>query len=89
MELNFTSLVEGKELKEWRSRRDFEQYLMEKQRWEVIGYVTHKTLNKWGEVEDWRGWESDENMYVLQKGKEYYFLAFRNGSWIFIMLMFI
>ena len=51
---------------------------MEKQRWEVIGFVTHKTLNKWGEVEDWRGWESDENMYVLQKGKEYYYLAFRN-----------
>ena len=66
------------ELKEWRSRRDFEQYLMEKDRWEVIGYVTHKTLKKWGEVEDWRGWESDENMYVLQKGKKYYYLAFRN-----------
>ena len=32
MELNFSSLVEGKELKEWRSRRDFEQYLMEKDR---------------------------------------------------------
>ena len=79
MELNFTSLIEGKELKEWKSRRDFEQYLMEKQRWEVIGYVTHKTLNKWGEVEDWRGWESDENMYVLQKGKEHYYLAFRKG----------
>ena len=46
MEITFTSLVEGKELKEWKSRRDFEQYLMEKQRWEVIGYVTHKTLNK-------------------------------------------
>ena len=79
MELNFTSLIEGKELKEWKSRRDFEQYLMEKQRWEVIGYVTHKTLNKWGEVEDWRGWESDENMYVLQKGKEYYYLTFQQG----------
>ena len=65
------------ELKEWRSRRDFEQYLMEKDRWEVIGYVTHKTLKKWGEVEDWRGWESDENMYVLQEGKKYYYLTFR------------
>ena len=52
---------------------------MEKQRWEVIGYVTHKTLNKWGEVEDWRGWRHKENMYVLQKGKNYYFLAFRQG----------
>ena len=79
MELNFSSLVEGKELKEWRSRRDFEQYLMEKDRWEVIGYVTHKTLKKWGEVEDWREWRNEENMYVLQKGKDYYFLAFRQG----------
>ena len=79
MEMNFTSLVEGKELKEWRSRRDFEQYLMEKDRWEVIGYVTHKTLKKWGEVVDWRGWRNGENMYVLQKGKDYYFLVFRQG----------
>ena len=79
MELNFTSLVEGKELKEWRSKRDFEQYVMEKDRWEVIGYVTHKTLKKWGEVVDWRGWRNGENMYVLQKGKDYYFLAFRQG----------
>ena len=79
MELNFTSLVEGKELKEWRSRRDFEQYLMEKDRWEVIGYVTHKTLKKWGEVVDWRGWRNKENMYVLQKGKEYYYLTFCQG----------
>ena len=77
--MNFTSLVEGKELKEWRSRRDFEHYLMEKDRWEVIGYVTHKTLKKWGEVVDWRGWRNGENMYVLQKGKDYYFLAFRQG----------
>ena len=67
------------ELKEWRSKKELEEYLMEKQRWESIGYVTHKTLKKWGEVEDWRGWESDENMYVLQKGKKYYFLAFRKG----------
>ena len=79
MDVNFTSLVEGKELKEWRSRRDFEQYVMEKDRWEVIGYVTHKTLKKWGEVVDWRGWRYGENMYVLQKGKDYYFLAFRRG----------
>ena len=65
------------ELKEWRSKKELEEYLMEKQRWEIIGYVTYKTLKKWGEEIDWRGWESDENMYVLQKGKKYYFLAFR------------
>ena len=79
MDINFLSLVEGKELKEWRSRRDFEQYLTEKDRWEVIGYVTYKTLKKWGEEKDWRGWRNEENMYVLQKGKYYYFLTFRKG----------
>ena len=67
------------ELKEWRSKKELEEYLMEKQRWEIIGYVTPKTLKKWGEVEDWRGWDNDENMYILQKGKDYYFLAFRRG----------
>ena len=79
MDLNFTSLIEGKDLKEWRSRRDFEQYLMEKERWEVVGFVTYKTLKKWGEVEDWREWRNKENMYVLQNGKEYYYLTFRQG----------
>ena len=79
MELNFTSLVEGKELKEWRSKREFEQYLMEKDRWEVVGFVTYKTLKKWGEVEDWREWRNKENMNVLQNGKEYYYLTFRQG----------
>ena len=37
------------ELKEWRSKKELEEYLMEKQRWEIIGYVTYKTLKKWGE----------------------------------------
>ena len=66
------------ELKEWRSKKELEEYLMEKQRWEVIGYVTHKTLTKWGEEIDWRGWENDEDMYILQKGKKYFYLTFRN-----------
>ena len=79
MEINFSSLVEGKELKEWRSKRDLQEYLMEKQRWEVIGYVTHKTLKKWKEEIDWREWRNEKNMYILQKGKDYYYLTFRRG----------
>ena len=67
------------ELKEWRSRKDLQEYLMEKQRWEIIGYVTPKTLKKWKEEIDWRGWKNEENMYILQKGKEYYYLTFREG----------
>ena len=66
-------------MKEWRSKKELEEYLMEKQRWEIIGYVTHKTLKKWNEEIDWRGWYSNENMYVLQKGNGYYYLTFRQG----------
>ena len=66
--------------KEWRSKKEFEEYLMEKQRWEVIGYVTQKTLKKWGEEVNWGGWESDEDMYILQKGKKYFYLFLRSKS---------
>ena len=60
--------------KDWRSKKEFEEYLMEKQRWEVIGYVTQKTLKKWGEEIIWGGWESDENLYILQNGNKYFYL---------------
>ena len=66
-------------MKEWRSKKELEEYLMEKQRWEIIGFVTYKTLKKWNEEIDWRGWNNEEDMYILQKGKKYYFLAFRKG----------
>ena len=61
-------------MKEWRSKKQLEEYLMEKQRWEIIGFVTHKTLKKWKEEINC----NDEDMYVLQKGKEYFYLIFRN-----------
>ena len=49
----------------------------------IIGYVTHKTLEKWNETIDWRGWKNKENMYVLQEGHKYYYLTFRtvNKFW--------
>ena len=65
-------------MKEWRSKKELEEYLMEKQRWEIIGFVTYKTLKKWNEEIDWRGWDNEEDMYVLQKGNEYYYLVYRN-----------
>ena len=83
MDLNFTNLfseVEGKELKEWRSRKDFDEYVMEKERWGIIGYVSHKTLKRWGRMVDWREWRNEESMYVLQVGREYYYVAFRRGG---------
>ena len=61
-------------MKEWRSKKELENFLMEKERWEVVGFVTHKTLKKWKEEINC----NDEDMYVLQKGKELVNLTFRN-----------
>ena len=44
---------------------------------EIIGWVSVKTLKKWGEEIDWRQ-PNDEDMFVYQKGKHYFYLAFRN-----------
>ena len=76
---NFLSQIEGKELYEWKSKKELENYLISEKRYGIIiiGYVTHKTLRKWNETIDWRGWNSDENMYVLQEGNDYYYLTFR------------
>ena len=43
MEFNFQKL-DG--LKEWRSKKELENYLMEKNRDEIIGWVTWKTMKK-------------------------------------------
>ena len=84
--MDITYLIEyinSNELKEWRSKKELEEYLMQEKRNEVIGYVTHKTLEKWDENIDWRGWRNQENMYVLQKEHKYYYLTFRtvNTYW--------
>ena len=50
---------------------------MEMERDEIIGWVSHKTLKKWGEEIDWRQ-PNEEDMFVYQKGKKYFYLAFRN-----------
>ena len=63
-------------MKEWRSKKELEIYLMEKERDEIIGWVSHKTLKKWGEEINWRQ-ENEEDMFVYQKGKNYFYLAYR------------
>ena len=76
--------IENKELYEWKSRKELENFLLEKKRYcEVIGWVTYKTLSKWKESFDWRGWHVDENMYILQEGNKYFYLVFRkvNQYW--------
>ena len=57
--------------KEWRSKKELENFLMEKNRDEIIGWVSWKTMKKWGE-------ENDEDMFIYQKGKNYFYLTFRN-----------
>ena len=64
-------------MKEWRSKKQLEEYLMEKPRNEIIGYVTYKALKKWNEEIDWRGNDNEEDMFILQKGNKYYYLTYR------------
>ena len=59
--------------KEWRSKKELENFLMEKNRDEIIGWVSWKTMKKWG----WHK-ENDEDMFIYQKGKNYFYLTFRN-----------
>ena len=58
--------------KEWRSKKELENFLMEKNRDEIIGWVSWKTIKKWGEG------TYDEDMFIYQKGKNYFYLSFRN-----------
>ena len=86
MDLNYKKLlleVENKELKEWRSKKEFDKYILQENRWRVIGWIKHKTLKKWEINIDWRDWRNEEDYYILQKGQEYYFLIFRrvNSYW--------
>ena len=64
-------------MKEWRSKKELENFLIEQERDEIIGRVSHKTLKKWGEEIDWRQ-PNEEDMFVYQKGKHYFYLAYRN-----------
>ena len=82
MELNARELIDyvsSREWKEWKSKKEFDEYLIEENRYDIIGYVTEKTLRKWGQTADWRGWRNEEDMYILQRGNKYYYLTFRKG----------
>ena len=60
--------------KEWRSKKELENFLMEKNRDKIIGWVSWKTMKKWGE----EIYQNDEDMFIYQKGKNYFYLTFRN-----------
>ena len=83
METNYKEMldeVKGRELKEWRSKQEFDNYLLAENRYGIIGYVKYKTLKKWDQNVDWRGWLDGEDMYVLQRGKHHYYVVGRRGS---------
>ena len=75
MEFNFQKM-DG--LKEWRSKKELENYLMEMERDEIISWISSKTMKKWGEEIDWRQ-PNEEDMFVYQKRKNYFYLTFRNN----------
>ena len=73
MEFNFQKLD-----KQWKSKKELEKFLMEMDRNEIIGWVSWKTMKKWGEEIDWHQ-ENEEDMFIYQKGKNYFYLTFRNN----------
>ena len=64
-------------MKEWRSKKELEEFIFLEERDEIIGWVSHKTLKKWGEEIEWHQ-ENEEDMFIYQKGKNYFYLTFRN-----------
>ena len=63
--------------KRMEKQKRIRKFLMEKNRDEIIGWVSWKTMKKWGEEIYWHK-ENDEDMFIYQKGKNYFYLTFRN-----------
>ena len=66
-------------MKEWRSKKELNEFIFSEERDEIIGWVSHKTLKKWNEEIDWYQ-ENEEDMWVYQKGKKYFYLTYRIKS---------
>ena len=54
-------------MREWKSKKELDDFILEKYRYEEIGYTTLKTLKKWG-IELKKEWEIDDYFYIFQKG---------------------
>ena len=54
-------------MKEWKSKKELDDFILEKNRYEEIGYCTLKTLKKWG-ISLEKEWEIDDYFYIIQKG---------------------
>ena len=54
-------------MKEWRSKKELDDFILERNRYEEIGYTTLKTLKKWGYQLE-KEWEIIDYFYIVQKG---------------------
>ena len=54
---------------EWRSKKQLDEYILSQNRYEIIGWVSDKTLKKWGIDLQYTG---KETKYILQKGDKFF-----------------
>ena len=55
-------------MKEWRSKKELDDFIFKEKRYEEIGFVTRKTLRKWG-IEIYC--EDEDYFYIVQNGNNY------------------
>ena len=61
-------------MKEWKSEKELEQFILSENRNEIIGFVNTKTLRKWKVLTDPKDYNWLENMFILQKGNKYFYI---------------
>ena len=54
-------------MKEWRSKKELDDYILKENRYGRIGYVTLKTLIKWG-IRMEKESKTFDTFYIVQKG---------------------
>ena len=59
-------------MKEWRSKKELDEFILKENRYEEIGFVTPKTLRKWG-IRLEKEWETFNTFYIVQNGNSIYY----------------
>ena len=63
-------------MKEWKSKKELDDFISKKNRYCEIGYCRLKTLKKWG-INIEKEWEADDYFYIVQKGNSVSFYVKR------------